>query len=754
MSRQMLWAVALGAMFLGFGVLASAAEPGGVRSLEEFGDISTVEGAEEALERAFEELMASGGGIVEIPANAPEELKVSNNSQTEKRGPGVTVIDYRDGFVTFHPPSMGKNQDGVWGGVRINRELNLVNRNLGHCSTHSVQSIHNNVISGASSYMATLTEPVKKGKDRRCYVDLIRGIWVGQYLNITGKEMGYGKPYDKVTVKGIGWDEEKKCNYFVADLEHDHPRHALVYNKDNVNGLVIDTYSNCDNQTAGQLWVKQHQYSVGDNFTISGWLGYMSDVFCGFGDEGAVVLNAETIGEIDGFHSSVESVDWSRDEITYAPGIVNAHTLSNSRPLINMNRDKWITEGTVNIVPPDKPYKGKTYPGIIGGPKNVFNYQGGLILGSKDCPWTEDIIGRFFTVTDPTEVILPHDPSLVGGYAKTPNRPIYRWYRIKEFRRNSDGTKVIKILRVRWSAVAAGAPKLFVDDNYTWDGHERPLPYAIAPGAWAYDVSKGWADVRVRGGAVGKTHPRKIKVVPHGDRGTRFDFEPGDPIEQPPGPDPWQPRPIRIRHFDQMPTTMDNASIEVLQKARVQIPHCISVTGIIRSRDQLNRRKDRKAPYKSILRLFSLSDVGIDFQSEVLDAAIAFRQPNGYPQPILWNNSAGGSSTLTVPPQTGNFVFAGGNLDASGNALQHVAGISATKKPAANLRGINVPVAEGAAEAKVAFRAAEVDANYAISVTPSWMTSFCVAQKAPEGFTVQFSTPAPAGATIDWVLVR
>jgi len=362
MSKQMLWAVALGAMFLGFGVLASAAEPGGVRSLEEFGDISTVEGAEEALERAFEELMASGGGIVEIPANAPEELKVSNNSQTEKRGPGVTVIDYRDGFVTFHPPSMGKNQDGVWGGVRINRELNLVNRNLGHCSTHSVQSIHNNVISGASSYMATLTEPVKKGKDRRCYVDLIRGIWVGQYLNITGKEMGYGKPYDKVTVKGIDWDDEKKCNYFVADLEHDHPRHALVYNKDNVNGLVIDTYSNCDNQTAGQLWVKQHQYSVGDNFTISGWLGYMSDVFCGFGDEGAVVLNAETIGEIDGFHSSVESVDWSRDEITYAPGIVNAHTLSNSRPLINMNRDKWITEGTVNIVPPDKPYKGKTYP--------------------------------------------------------------------------------------------------------------------------------------------------------------------------------------------------------------------------------------------------------------------------------------------------------------------------------------------------------------------------------------------------------
>ena len=753
MRKQTLWALVLGAMFVGFSVLASAAEPGGVRSLEEFGDISTVEGAAEALEKAFEELMAEGGGIVAIPPGAPEGLQVSNNSQDDRRGPGVSVIDYRGGFVTFHPASIGKHQEGVWGGLRVSRELNLVDRNLGHCSTHAAQSIHNNVISGASSYMATLTEPAKKGKDSHCYVDTIRGIWVGQYLNITGNEMGYGQPYDRITVKSIGWDDQKKRNYFVADLEHDHPAYALVYNKDVVPGLAINTYSNCDNQTPGQLWVRQRQYGVGDNFTISGWLHYMSDVFCGFGDEGAVVLNAETIGEIDGFHSTIESVDWSKDEITYAPGIVNAQTLSNSRPLINMNSDKWITQGAVRIVPPDRPYQGKAYPSVIGGPKNVFNYQGGLILGSEDCPWTDDVIGRFFALTDPTEVILAHDPSPVGGYASAPNRPTYRWYRIMELEQNEDGTKVIKILRVRWSLVAAGAPKLFVDDNYTWDGHERPLAYAIAPGAWVYDISKGWADARVRGGAVDKNHPRKIKVVPTGDRGTRLDFEPGDPVEQPPGPDPWQPRPLRIRQYDQMPSTMDNGSIEVMQLGRVQVPYCVKAVGIIRSRDQLEKRKDRKPPYASVFRIQSLSDVGIDFHSEVLDAAILFRQPNGYPQPMRWQSDAG-SSSLTVPPDTGDFVFTGGNLDTGGKAIQSIAGISATGRPAANLRGINVGVKEGANELRVLFGNAEVDADYAVSVTPSWMTNFCVAQKTPEGFTARFSVPAPPDGKVDWVLVR
>jgi len=749
-------------LFLLVVLAATAAQPlrsaPVARSLDEFGDISTVESATKALRKAVADLVAAGGGTLVIPPNAPEKLAVINLSQTERRtrdeGPAVTIIDHRRGFVAYHLAPIGKHQTGTWAGFRLSRVLNISPKSLPHCGKHANAAIQNYIVSGSTSYMATLTDPVKKGKDRRCYVDTIRGIWVGQFLNVTGTVMGYGQPYDRIIVKRIGWDKERKRNYFVADLEHDHPAGALVYNKHVVNGLQIEGYSNCDNQTPGELFVVRRNYGVGDSFVISGWLRYMSDVFSGFGDEGAVVLNAEVIGDLNFFHSTIEAVDWSKDEITYAPGRVNAHTLSNSRPLINMNHKKWITKGTVMIVPPDKPYKGKTYPGRIGGFANVFNYQGGLMLGSADCPWTDEIVGRFFAVMEPSEVIWPDDKSSAGGYAKLPQLPVYRWYRIMSLKRNDDGTKVIKILRVRWSAVPAGAPKLFDDDNYTWDGHERPLRYAIAPGAWVYDISQGWGDTLTTGGFIGKDAPRKLKLVPTGDRGTPFDFEPGDPVEQPVGPDPFQPRPIRIRQFDQLPSTMPSASIEIKQAGRVQVPYCLNVTGIIKSRDQLERRKDKKPPYDTVINIQSLARIGMCFKSEVTDAALVFEQPNGRPQPIRWRNAATGSSSLTVSPQTGEFAFAGGDLDITGRSVRRVRGLSASATHAQNLRGINVRVKAGTKEARITFPRAEPDASYAVSVTPNWMTAVCVPKKTNRGFTVSFDTPAPGHARIDWIIIR
>lgn len=728
------------------------------RSLQEFGDTSAADSASRALGRAVEELMAEGGGVIEIPPTAPEALKVENLRQdkrsTTDEGPVVTIVDYRRGFTTYHVAPIGKHQDGTWSGFRVERVLNLGEQSLPHCGLHAAQAIDNYVVSGATSYMATLTQPVEKGADRRLFVDTIRGIWVGAYLNVTSSVVGYAEPYDRVIVKSIGWDNDEKRNYFVADLEHDHPAGALVYNKHVVNGLQINGYSNCDNQTPGELAVVRRNYGLGDSFVVSGMFRYMGDVFSGFGDEGGIVLNAETVGELESFHSQVEAVDWSKDEVTYAPGLVHAHTLSNSRPLINLNRHKWITEGEVRIVPPHKPYRGKTYPGVIGGPGNVFNYQGGLIEGSADCPWDDAIIGRFFAVTAPSEMILPDDPSGAGGYADLPSRPVRRWYRIMELEQNQDGTKVIKILRVRWSAVAAGAPKLFDDENYTWDGHDRPLSYAIAPGSWVYDISRGWAPTRVTGGHLGSDHPRKLKVVPNGDRGSPFDFEPGDEIEQAVGPDPWQPRPLRIRQFDQMPSTMPSASIEVQQLGRVQVPYCINAGGIIRSRDQLDTRKDRKPPYGTMVNIDSLSNVGIDFKAEVLDSAIVFRQPNGHPQPIRWRNDVVGSSSLTVEPETGDFVLTGGNVDVSGKSVERVRGISGTGTPAANLRGIDVPVPAGATQMEIRFAAPEKDGAYAVAITPSWLTNVCCPTKSRNGFTIRFGTAAPEGARIQWIMVR
>lgn len=346
-------------------VLSARAEPT-KRSLEEFGDLSKPDTAAAALQAGIAALLKAGGGVLEIPANAPAGLKVENLVQQKIDEPTVTIVDYRGGYTKTLLPSIGKHQTGVWAGTRLERKLNLGQTSLPHCGIYSNQAIQNYMISGASSYMLTLTDPVRAGTDVKCYVDTIRGIWVGQYLTVPGQAMAYTEPYDRIIVKSIGWDKERRRNFFTADLKYDHPTGTLVYNKHVVNGMQIEGYSNCDNQSM-ELQVTRNHYAVGDNFVISGTMKYMGDVFCGFGDEGGIVLNAETIGEINGFHSTVEAVDWAKDEITYAPGVTNPHTLSNSRPLINMNPKKWVTDGTVMIVAPGGRTKGGATRGASAG---------------------------------------------------------------------------------------------------------------------------------------------------------------------------------------------------------------------------------------------------------------------------------------------------------------------------------------------------------------------------------------------------
>ncbi len=745
---------------LAAGVLLASATSyaGGEKDLASFGDISTAAAAEKTLAKAIRTLMSQGGGVLVIPPHAPKEMKVLNNSQTDRNGHAVTILDYRGGFIDVHLPAMGKHKTGVWAGQRLERTVNLIpeGSRFPFQGVHAAQAIQNYVISGSSSYMATLTRAVKKGNDQHVYVDLIRGIYPGQYLTVTSSVVSYSPPYDRIIVKSIGWDDEAKRNYFTADFEHDHGVGCLVYNKHVVNGVQIEGNSNADNQTM-EFQVIRRVYGVGDSFGVSSAMYYMSDIFSGFGDEGACIINSESIGILDGFHATVEAIDWDKDEITYAAGQTNPHTLSSSRPLINMNKNKWITRGQIYIVGPSGKWRGKTYPNKTGGPGNVFAYAGGAIFGSKDCGWTQDIVGRFFTVTDPTEVLSPDDGSTAGGYATLPDRPVYRWYRIMSLETGDDGMQRLRILRVRWSAVAAGAPKLFRDDNYTHDGHEKPLSYAIAPGAWVYDISRGWADTIPTGGRIGKDHPRKIRVTPHADRGSKFDFVVGDPVEQAVGPDPWHPVPIRIRQFDQMPTTMNGGSIEIEQLGRVQVPHALVISSITRSLADLERRKDRKPAFDDLISFQSVSHTGIRFNSAVLETAILFDQPGGNVQPIRWRRTTGGTSALYVPPSgagAGDLVFEGGNLDLRNHGVKSMRGLSATDKPAKNLRGINVPVPPRAVTLNVKFAVPEADADYSLTVQPSWMTMDRVARKTADGFAVEFSQAAPASAMIDWQLIR
>jgi hypothetical protein len=69
------------------------------------------------------------------------------------------------------------------------------------------------------------------------------------------------------------------------------------------------------------------------------------------------------------------------------------------------------------------------------------------------------------------------------------------------------------------------------------------------------------------------------------------------------------------------------------------------------------------------------------------------------------------------------------------------------------IRGIDVSVATGSATMNVTFPTSRASDRYAVVVTPSWKTQVGVSYKDQFGFTVDFSTPAPATGKIDWIII-
>jgi hypothetical protein len=158
----------------------------------------------------------------------------------------------------------------------------------------------------------------------------------------------------------------------------------------------------------------------------------------------------------------------------------------------------------------------------------------------------------------------------------------------------------------------------------------------------------------------------------------------------------------------------------------------IDISGMGMTRDDIKQRKDKKPSYGTVLNIGVASSVGIDFKGDTPDTAIMFRQPNGQLQPIRWRDDVVGSSSLIVEPKTGDFKLHGGQaLDVGGMSVTQARGLSATEKPAANLRGIDVPAPQGATEMIVKFPRPEADAAYAVSVTPSWLGNVAVTAKTP-----------------------
>lgn len=717
---------------------------GAVYSLDQFGPVETPADAERAFQKAATDIINSGGGVLVIPARTALAWKPTNNTQRVWRKPpppepakswgqgvGLTVLDAREGTVKVLPPQLT--------GFAFNRVLDLADgESLPFWGYYPMLKLSNTVLNGSCSYREWLQEDVKAGKDRRFYVATIRGIFPGQFMSI-----GEYGVVQRLWVKSLGYDRDKKMWYFVADTEADLNKGTIMGNKNHVNVLDMETRSHNENQTFDvRMW--RYNYSQGDNYLFDARFLYMGDVHSTAGDENGVLYAAFVQSLTDIFRARVAAWNPATGELKYEGS--SGATLGTGRPIINLNPAKWITKGTVMIVRPaswtdcsetlqNPVFQGKTYPTTLAPDRAGVTglRMGGLIRFSADAPVTAEAVGRYFAVDEPDEYVP-------GG--------LRRWYLIDSVTQNPDGTKDIRIVRHWWGAKSAGSPTLYKPESYTWDGHVKPLRYIIAPGANVYDVSDGVNNPKCT-----------IKLVPAPFTGTAADFAPGDALEQAIGPDPFKPIPFRSWVWDSVPGAFPSPIFDIANNGASMRDSVLWIHGGSSGNIEKDTtsRYDRNPSWDKYMSFDSTCNTGIRFGADVADAAILFAQPNGRAQAIKWCYGADAKqppkqASLTVAPDSGDFSFAGGSLRVNGCVV--ASGLSADRAPARNLRGKNVSVKAGETAVTVIFPVEEADADYAVFVEQNWLSNRSVVKKEPTGFTVQFDKPAPEGAKLDWMIVR
>ncbi|MBI4025244.1 MAG: hypothetical protein HY360_09715 [Verrucomicrobia bacterium] len=258
----------------------------GAYNLADYGPVKTAAEVEATLKAATADIVARGGGVLIIAPGVCPDWVAHNPvpSSTRVGAPNVTLLDRRNGYEHVICPANGQSTGVAWAGRSTRRFVTEpIDMAMG---VHSTETVDTYIAGGTASYDQPILSAVKAGESQRVYVPTIRGIFTGMHLILSGAP-GYGEPYDRVVVKAIGWDAEKRLNYFVADLKHDHPQGALAYNKHVVNSLSLTDHSNSDNQSMG-LAVKRKNYGQGDSFVISANIESQGNVMSGGGDEGGL----------------------------------------------------------------------------------------------------------------------------------------------------------------------------------------------------------------------------------------------------------------------------------------------------------------------------------------------------------------------------------------------------------------------------------------------------------------------------------
>ncbi len=332
---------------------------------------------------------------------------------------------------------------------------------------------------------------------------------------------------------------------------------------------------------------------------------------------------------------------------------------------------------------------------------------------------------------------------------KTP-RGSLRWYEITAFRENDDQTKQIEIRRFWWGAKSAGSPTLYSPDSQSWDGHLRPLTYVIAPGTYVNDISRA-----LPGGDRGGQ--RILGLAPYRDQSSQADFAPGDLVEQAIGSDPFKPEAFRVWMWEDIPGPFPAAVFDLSNMGAASRYSAMTIAGGGSSLEDSANRKEKKPAWDNVIVLNAACGVGLNCKADFAEAAILFNQPNRE-QPIKWKYDLKPSeppkeAALTVSRTTGEFTLVGGGLRAGGSVAE-VQGLSGDKIQSRNLRGKNIPVEANSASLHIKFPQPESDGDYAVFIEQTWLTNRAISEKGPDGFTITFASPAPAGAKVDWMIVR
>lgn len=690
------------------------------RDLSEFGDYQGSDPAKPAaaFAAALAQMTAAGttGGALSIPRDTTPLFVPRNRQQGGVDQPAVTVIDSRGGCERLFVPPIGT--PGSSGTIRGSRILERdLATNLLWQDVFSTELIQSRYYGGASSYAQELQQPVAAGKGVKFYLPTLRGLFVGQQLLVKGAAAD-GSEDDFVIVQMLGVDAT--AAFFTADAAHDHLLNAEVYNKNEINGLTIADVSNCDNQSESLL-VDRTTYGDGDSFAVSAILNYQGDIVSSGGDEGGIGVAAAVQQDLACFWGVVESWTPATGELVYAAGSAELpQKLGTSRPLINMNDAKLRRQGMATVRLGDN-----------------------RIIGDENVEWDASLVGRFFAFDDASEYYDAGEPNgLTGGTGHV----VHRFWRIASFATSSDGP-TLQVERAGYLPQPS-APVLLNQQNFG-----TFLRYIIAPGAWVSDVRRGVAgDLVGRLGQAKSDDPRTLVLAPAFliDEKTPVDFAPGDPITNAVGPAPFQPTAVRARHFESLAPIGYGCSFLAENWGRVQVGAALHINGVPPAPEGA---KDGLPPFGAGVEILAKTHAAIKIVGAVEQSAIELFQPQGNLQPIRWYLNEG-TALLYASPTDGAFTFVGGALDFGQKSSRNQWGLSATAQEAANLRGIGVAVdPHDPSSLRVTFDRPEPDATYALFLQCSWQAASSVTKTA-QGFDAAFSPAAPAGGTVDWLLVR